>query len=178
MRMFNFRLAVRETRALCTALVRDGQIPAPLSKLSEILIRSRHVKLTFCDLKPHWTLTMTIRRSIQKMFNEIRNYSGNFGDPIVEHIDFSPLEVLRSADHELAIGAGIALLVEFQNHSDNATYEDALEGKEADNIRTALSENLCLGYPSIELALNAALLSEESFKEALVKVYRDYIKAS
>jgi hypothetical protein len=110
------------------------------------------------------------------MFEEIQNHSGNFGDPVVEHIDFSPLEVLRSGDSQFAIGAGIALLVEFQNHADNATYEDALEGKSAKNIQTALSEKLCMDYPVIDRALNAALQSEVSFNDALSEVYIAYVK--
>jgi len=118
---------------------------------------------------------MKERSSIERMLGEIRNYGGNFGDPIVDLIDFAPLELIRSDDAQLAIGSGIALLVEFCSHIDSSTYRDALAGKAADNIREALSKPHLQKYPEIFCAGLAALDSEEAFKSALEKVYREYV---
>jgi hypothetical protein len=118
---------------------------------------------------------MNERNSIERMLEEIRNYGGNFGDPVVEHIDFEPLELINSGDAQLAIGAGIALLVEFCSHIDNSTYQDALSGKAADNIREALSEQSLQRYPEIFHAGQAALNSEMAFNSALERVYREYV---
>jgi hypothetical protein len=118
---------------------------------------------------------MNERSSMERMLQEIRNYSGNFGDPVVDHIDFAPLELINSGDAQLAIGAGVALLVQFCSHIDNSTYQDALSGKAADNIREALSEQTLQRYPEIFYAGQAALKSELAFNNALEKVYREYV---
>ncbi|MCB1755616.1 MAG: hypothetical protein KDJ38_08840 [Gammaproteobacteria bacterium] len=118
---------------------------------------------------------MNERSSIEIMLQEIRNYGGDFGDSIVDYIDFDPLQVDISDDAQLAIGAGIALLVEFCSHIDNSTYLDALAGKGADNNRSALSKCTLQRFPSIIDAMKAALESESVFNNALKKVYRDYV---
>lgn len=118
---------------------------------------------------------MSVEESIKNMLAEIRLYGGNFGDPIVEHIDFSPLEVLRTLNAKVSLGAGIALLVEFSNHIDNATYSDALKGVAAKNISSAIAGSLCQEHPLIVRALIAALESEDAFKTALIPVYAELV---
>ncbi len=119
---------------------------------------------------------MTTADSIAKIFEEIRSYSGNFGDPIVALIDFNPIEVLRSGDKRLELGAGVALLVEFQNHIDNANYVTALKGVEIRDIQKALVAEFCREYPLITKAFIAASVSEEHWHEALIQVYCEHIK--
>ncbi len=119
---------------------------------------------------------MNERISIDRMLQEIRNYEGNFGDPIVDHIGFTPLELINSNDAQLAIGGGIALLVDFCSHMDNSTYQDALASKAADNIRVALSGQALQRYPALFYAGQAALDSEMAFNSALERVYREYVE--
>jgi hypothetical protein len=119
---------------------------------------------------------MSERDSIEKMLREIRLYRGNFGDPAIDCVDFDPIDLLRLGDRELALGAGIALLVEFCSHIDNATYKDALLGMAAANIRSALAESLCQEYPRLQSALNAALRSESDLNLALREIYVEYLE--
>ena len=118
---------------------------------------------------------MSVEDSIKNMLEEIRRYRGNFGDPIVEHVDFNPLDVLRTLNTKISLGAGIALLVEFSSHIDNATYSDALKGAAAQRIRSAIAESLCKEHPLIVRAFTAALESEGAFKKALIPVYAELV---
>ncbi|WKD48214.1 hypothetical protein [Microbulbifer spongiae] len=119
---------------------------------------------------------MEITQSIETMLEEIRNYSGNFGDPIVDCIDFNPIEVLASGDTSYTIGAGIALLVKFASHIDNATYQDALSGGSAKAIQQAINNNYCVQQPVLFNALTSALVSGKTFNQALNKVYSEYVQ--
>lgn len=118
---------------------------------------------------------MSVEESIKSMLQEIRRFGGNFGDPIVDCVDFNPLNVLRTLDTKLSLGAGIALLVEFSSHIDNATYPDALKGAAAKSMRSAIAESLCQNHPLIVRALVAAFESEGAFKEALIPVYAELV---
>ena len=119
---------------------------------------------------------MNITKSIDAMLEEIRNYSGNFGDPIVDLIDFNPLEILASGNPESSVGAGIALLVNFSNHVDNATYQDAKLGKAALEIQSAITSGYCSGKVTLFNAFKSALVSETAYNQALKEVYFEYVQ--
>lgn len=119
---------------------------------------------------------MGITQSIETMLEEIRSYSGNFGDPIVYCIEFDPIKVLASREQNHTIGAGIALLVNFASHIDNATYLDALSGEPAKAIQQAINNSYCAQQPVLFNALTSALVSEEAFNQSLNKVYSEYVQ--
>ena len=118
---------------------------------------------------------MNINTSIDNIFTEIVNYNGNFGDPIAEHIDFDPLEVLQNGTSEYQVGAGIGLLVNFVSHIDNSTYEGALKREAALKIRSAIKQGLCSDHNTLFKAFSSALTSEASLYESLNKVYSEYV---
>ena len=118
---------------------------------------------------------MNFKTSIETIFTEIRNYNGNFGDPIVECINFNALELLASRNTSYDLGAGVGLLVNFSSHIDNATYEDAMHGQAASEIKTAIAKAYCGSYPALQRAFEAALESESKFRLALNVVYKEYI---
>lgn len=120
---------------------------------------------------------MTIARSIDRMLQEIRLYNGNFGDPIVDLVDFDPIEVLEGAPerNEIVVGAGIALLVEFCSAIDNSDYASVLGTKEHRALSQALSNGWFAHLPHIEQAMRSAFVSEPEFLSALLDVYAAHV---
>ena len=108
------------------------------------------------------------------MFDEINNYQGSFGDPIIDAIDFSPIDVLELGKPGFVKGAGIALLVNFANHIDNSTYKDALTGQSFRDIQLAIKSNYCSEYPLIFKAFTFA--TEEEFYKGIKNVYIEYVQ--
>ena len=111
------------------------------------------------------------------MLGEIRLYGGNFGDPIVDTVDFDATKILESkpSEEKVLIGAGIALLVEFCSGIDNSTYEAALGTKEHRALSSAQANGWFVDHPVIEKALRAASISEEEFLSSLKDVYVTYV---
>lgn len=122
---------------------------------------------------------MEIMKSIRKMYSEIKNYSGNFGDPIVEYVDFSPLDYIDiKFPTEVRVGAAVGLIVEFCSHADNATFSDAQKGKYSSSIVFVLSQNCYKDFPEISKALESTQTTEEKLNESLASIYKLYIKNS
>jgi hypothetical protein len=121
-------------------------------------------------------IIMNIEASINDMYSEILEYSGNFGDPIVDNVTFNPIAVLKEyPSREIEIGAGIGLLVEFTSSIDNSTYENALKGKNGKNIKLALHHEFCKDIPEIYSAFKLAGDSEEAFLHSLADVYFKHV---
>lgn len=120
---------------------------------------------------------MDIQQSIQRMFEEIRSYRGNFGDPIVDIIDFDPTKILQSnpKQEEILIGTGIALLVEFSSCIDNSDYQTAVDSKEFRALQNALINRWFANFPIIETAFKCATSSESEFNSSLQEIYRKYV---
>lgn len=113
---------------------------------------------------------------INKLFSEIIKYNGNFGDPVVDFVDFDPIEMLESKRNGIELLAGVGLLVNFSSHIDNTTYEDALQGKGAKDIKISIAQGYCSKYPEIFLAFNCVFVSELKYQNQLEVVYNKYIK--
>ena len=121
---------------------------------------------------------MEIMQSIRNMYEEIITYSGNFGDPIVNSVDFMPLDYIdQRFSIEIRIGAAIGLIVNFCSHADNATFAEAQKGKASSDIVFALSKNAYRESPEITKALQATQNTENELKESLVNVYNLYVKS-
>lgn len=121
------------------------------------------------------SIYMKYEASFKEIVSEIINYNGNFGDPIIDHINFDPLELLKNGDKRIELGAGIGLLVNFTSHVDNATFSDALAGKSANDLRQALDSNYCVNYPFLVEAFEMALRSEIDLHQGLKKLYEEYL---
>ena len=119
---------------------------------------------------------MELTQSIETMLEEIRRYQGNFGDPIVDCVEFNPIEVLQTGEDNHTIGAGIALLVNFANHVDNATYQDAMTGEAAKAIQQAIDGDFFIKQPTLFSALKSTLMSEKAFNRGLSDVYVQYVQ--
>ena len=119
---------------------------------------------------------MDISQSIENLLAEIRIYHGSFGDPVVDLVDFNPLDILATGQDRYSIGAGIALLVNFSSHIDNACYDDAISGSAAHEIEEAINKGYCSMHAELLAAFKSALHSEKSYKTALSKVYVAYVQ--
>ena len=119
---------------------------------------------------------MNIKDSIENIYREISLYSGNFGDPIVDLIDFNPIEIFRSNNDVLNPGVGIALLVLHVSNIDNSTFEDAQKHGVAQDIKEVLDQGYCRKFTKLEVAFSKALQSEILMNEALEEVYRIYVQ--
>ena len=121
---------------------------------------------------------MNIDASISCMFEKLSKYPGNFGDPIVEAVDFDPIEVLTTNNRNLEVGAGIALLVNFCNDIDNSTYKSAIKGVSFKQIQEAIDRDFCSRHKPIIRAFHASSQSEDMFYKALSRVYSSYVAKS
>lgn len=117
-----------------------------------------------------------IKQSIESMYREIRNYNGNFGDPICLSVEFNPFEVLQNGDSSCRCGAAIGLLVNFVSHVDNSTYEDALLGEAASDIKYAIAKKYFTERSSLDIAMKACLKSEQILYASLLDVYNEHIR--
>ncbi len=120
---------------------------------------------------------MEVIKSIQNIYCEINNYSGNFGDPIVEFVNFNPLDYVdRHFPAEIRIGAAIGLIVNFCSHADNTTFSDAQKGSFSDAILLVITKNWYQDLPEINRALKATQNTEKELKHELKNIYNLYIK--
>jgi len=120
---------------------------------------------------------MEILTSINKIFEEINNYSGNFGDPIVEHVDFNPLDYVGFQESgEVRLGAAIALLVNFSSEVDNSTFSNAQNGKVSQDIAFVIEGGFYKDAPEIHSALKSSRKSEKEFYDNLKNIYHIYVK--
>lgn len=121
---------------------------------------------------------MDLNSQIENMLNEIIDYGGNFGDPIATEFSFDPLSTLQQAEPNsvVALGATIALLVNFTVCIDQSSYQAALESKAAQDVKRFKNMAKISKYPFIISALSALNESETSFKKVLIEVYSNYVE--
>jgi hypothetical protein len=120
---------------------------------------------------------MKLLQSIQRMLEEIVTYNGNFGDPVVQFVDFEPLVVLKEETNPfLRFGAAIGLLVNFEAAIDNSDLESAIQRKEYYELKVALDKELLSEFPLIAEAAKRAGEGEQVFATSLAAVYTGYIK--
>jgi len=158
-----------------TSLVNAHAGRTPINVADIVLFAPVVAKNTMRQIKT-LSNTMNERDSIERMFSEIRSYGGNFGDPIVDLVDFNPIDVLKDEVESFQIGAGVGLLVNFASHIDNATYEDASQSIAAEELKVAIHEKYCKQYTSVYFAFCAAFESEVEFNVALSEVYRNHVQ--
>lgn len=118
------------------------------------------------------------RSSIQRMYEEIVAYGGNFGDPIAIFVDFEPLPILvdENADQSLRRGASVALLVNLAVTLDNGDPESALRSSAYRELDAALNQGLLSEFPAIEASARLATCGEERFFASLLAVYLNCVK--
>lgn len=120
---------------------------------------------------------MDLQLDIQNMFEEIINYSGNFGDPIATEYSFNPMSELESPINNqfVKLGVGVALLVDFMVYIDNNSYKSALSSQQAINITAVMEKNIFNNFPLIVNAMKAAFVSEQKYSSSLSEVYKEHI---
>lgn len=107
---------------------------------------------------------------IRRMYEEIVDYDGDFGDPI-EGLE-SPFARLRSSDLASSdrTGWAVAALCLLSCGVDNSTHEAALR-EFGGQVRAAVDLGLCGEEDSVRGAFEAFLESEASFLRGLALVY-------
>ena len=113
---------------------------------------------------------------IRAMYREILEYDGYFGDPI-DTLGFDPWKMVRrdSLTEFERKGVCVSMLCHLATAIDNGTYEDAVAGESATQVRLALRDGLIDDLPLIKQALTAFLQSDAAFCAALENVYREWI---
>jgi len=115
--------------------------------------------------------------SIQRMYEEIIAYDGDFGDPIAEFVDFQPLAALQGeSERTIRLGAAIGLLVNFAVTVDNSDFRAALKTNAYREIERSLEQGLLTEFPLVAEAAKRASESEFTFGKALRSVYLTYIR--
>jgi len=106
-----------------------------------------------------------------EIYQEIDNYAGNFGDPIVGLIG-NPFENLVDDRHEFADAEelGISIIIWITSAIDNSTYK-ATERTFRRQIEKVVSSGLLEDAPVILSAVSAFLSSEELYEEKCRNVY-------
>lgn len=115
---------------------------------------------------------MSMKSDIRRMYQEIVEYDGDFGDSI-ETGSYNPLSVVADgpvtgSDGE---GIGVALLCYLMTSIDNGTYEDAISDGQARAARLAIRNHVFRDMPCIHRALAEFFVSEIAFMNALKEVY-------
>ncbi|MCB9983173.1 MAG: hypothetical protein H6861_05820 [Rhodospirillales bacterium] len=117
-----------------------------------------------------------VQEKINRMYEEIKVYQGDFGDPIAPFVTFNPIEIIESDQPEnIKIGAVIGLLVNFTNEIDNSTFKDALKNENAKNIQKLLDNEAFANFPSIQDCLVSSQVSEDTFYKNLQTLYKNYV---
>ncbi len=119
---------------------------------------------------------MSLKSEIWSMYQEIVDWKGDFGDPIGTG-SFNPFELLRqeTLTDDKRQGVCVAMLCYLQTAIDNSTYNEAVSGPMARQVRLVLHKSLCEDAPILNRAHNAFLESEDAFVSALDVVYHDFV---
>ena len=114
---------------------------------------------------------------IVRMYAEIENYSGDFGDGVIGEVPSHPLDHLQmstlSLDERNALVA--AVLRHLCTAIDNSSYEGVLTSEQSRNVHNALHDGLFDDNPTMKSAFIAFFQSEASFYAQLRDVYCDIV---
>jgi len=113
---------------------------------------------------------------ILKMYAEIDEYAGAFGDPINTG-PVNPFEELERNDLSAfeRMGMSVAVLCYLDSSIDNSTHQDALASVVAKQVNAWQKRGLLSPRQEIQKALTAFYLSEAEFLARLGMVYKSVV---
>lgn len=120
---------------------------------------------------------MKLDLQINKMYQEIVSYSGNFGDPIIDTINYDPFKVIDDpnlSDFQKE-GVFIAILSWAMTVIDSSGHTDALKGDVAGKVKAVLHNHERSMPQTIQKAFKAFFVSEEVLVEAFGDIYKQVV---